>query len=262
MVLLEKEKQLLYIDADTLKLTYSIYGAFYDIKLEGEENIQCRNVLDIIADKRGGVPLPGRRIPALYDCTPEAYFCMMNPGSSEPQPTAEENYQGPPEYDLDETLPSWILQTPMVSAKPDTTQYMVMNVMEYVGFNHVRVINLSDIRESKSGKFVDKIESFYGAHEHHVHSLFDPLRKEELKLALGDEKKVPVVAAWGKNRKYINLIHLCKAGIAGTPCYGLFGDRKKLLAKHPLPPDWNKQMVWLADMVDLLKNELYKNAFF
>lgn len=253
---MDQKRTLSYIDADELKHTYSVYGAFYNIKQSDGEYIPCRNVLDIIADKQQGKLNSDFGIPRLYERIPDVYFCMMNPGSSEPQPTKVENYNGPPEYVMDEDLPQKILQTPMVSAKPDTTQYMVMNVMEYTNLKHVRVINLSDIREPKSKEFVKKINSFYLMHKNHVHSLFDPLRQKELQIAFGSELKIPVVAAWGKNKKYLDLIHLCKKGIVGTDCHGLFDDKRKLLAKHPLPPDWNKQMEWLVDMVDMLKSKL------
>ncbi|MDU2065031.1 MAG: hypothetical protein E6713_09310 [Sporomusaceae bacterium] len=253
---MDNKRLLSYIEADELKNTYSVYGSFYNIKQSDGECIPCRNVLDIIADKREKTLNNNFAIPLLYGKIPEVYFCMMNPGSSEPQPTKVERYNGPPEYDMDEDLPKKILQTPMVSAKPDTTQYMVMNVMKYTNLKHVRVINLSDIREPKSKNFVEKINGFYLIHKNHIHSIFDPLRQKELQIALGNEMKIPVVAAWGKNRKYLDLIHLCKKGIVGTDCHGLFDDKKKLLAKHPLPPDWNKQMVWLADMVELLKSKL------
>jgi len=243
-----------YIDVERLRLTYSVYGSFYNIRLNEKESIPCRNVLDIVADKKEGGFLPEVSVPTLYGCLPDAYFCMMNPGSSAPQPTQQEVYGGPPEYKLDGTLPQLILGTPMVSARPDNTQFMVMNVMHYVGIHHVRVINLSDIREPKSKEFVEKITKFYTGYKHHVHSIFDPLRNEELRHALGAKKSVPVIAAWGKNKKYLDLIRLCKTGIRGVPCRGLFDDADaKELCRHPLPPVWEKQMEWLSDMVDLLQ---------
>ena len=48
----------------------------------------------------------------------------------------------------------------MVFAKPDVTQYQVMRIMAEMGWDHVRIVNLSDIREPKSIKFFKRVKEF------------------------------------------------------------------------------------------------------
>jgi len=72
---------------------------------------------------------------------PDAIFIMMNPGSSRP---LEEVDNVVSEDNINK------LEISLVPTKPDTTQYQVMRVMHYCNWNHVRVLNISDMRDPKS----------------------------------------------------------------------------------------------------------------
>ncbi len=65
---------------------------------------------------------------------------MMNPGSSYPLNGIDNNF-----------LPS--------EAQPDITQKQIMRVMDAVGFDYARILNLSDLRTPDSGELYRFLKS-------------------------------------------------------------------------------------------------------
>ena len=64
------------------------------------------------------------------------------------------------------------LRNVWVQTQPDNAQYQVMSVMEHIGWNYVRVINLSDIRCPKSHEFRDLLSTLKGPDPDCLHSTF------------------------------------------------------------------------------------------
>jgi hypothetical protein len=74
----------------------------------------------------------------------DATFIMMNPGSSRPMTAVDNRIHADAIHKMAVLL---------VSTKLDTTQYQVTRAMHYCDWRHVRVLNLSGLRCTKSGLF-------------------------------------------------------------------------------------------------------------
>jgi len=164
--------------------------------------------------------------------TPDLMVVMMNPGSSKPE---DNNQNG-------------CIETP---AKPDNTQYRIMEVMENCGFEYARVLNLSDIREPKSNVFYPKIKEMEALNI--SHSIFDNSNKEDLnKLWI---KNVPVIFGWGVNYR---LKPLALKAIEFCNVSNPFGHQKSKFPwayYHPLPPNTHKQKEWVNKITKQLSNK-------
>ncbi len=124
-----------FIAAKELKDKYGVFGHFYSVQVAPNKVVDCRSVLDIVEK-----PL-APKTSALSSRTPDAVFIMMNPGSSRPLIEVRNHIHAEAIHELLISL---------VPTKPDTTQYQVMRVMHYCEWRHVRVLNLSDLRCSRS----------------------------------------------------------------------------------------------------------------
>ena len=104
-----------FIGAAELKKEFNVFGHFYSVRLKSKEVVECRSVLEIVANAR-----KLKNHTKLSTLRPDAVFIMMNPGSSSP---------------LDEVsncIPiSALHKMPisLVPAKPDKTQYQAMRLM-------------------------------------------------------------------------------------------------------------------------------------
>jgi hypothetical protein len=65
--------------------------------------------------------------------SPDAVFIMMNPGSSKPLVEVNNRIHARAIHKLPISL---------VPTRPDTTQYQVMRLMHFLGWRHVRVLNI------------------------------------------------------------------------------------------------------------------------
>ena len=137
-------KEYPFIPAKDLKQQFQIFGHFYSVELVSGELVECRSVLEI----------------ATHDCfasdynelcthRPDAVFIMMNPGSSKPLVDVSQQIAADA---IDR------LHVSLVPTRPDTTQYQVMRLMHFLQWRHVRVLNLSDLRCSKSPEFIQQFE--------------------------------------------------------------------------------------------------------
>lgn len=231
-----------YTAALELKMEYLVYGSFYDLTIGNTGTIPCRNVLEIY---RKDYLVEQSFDGSLFYGKPDAIFIMMNPGSSEPR---EFGYKIP-KLSAD-ALSDKLLKERLVKTKPDTTQYQVMRIMRAMQWNHVRVLNLSDMREAKSNLFITKIKAL----DNTIHSIFSSGRKKELEQALNVKYNAPIVCAWGVNSGLLNLANLCLQSIpqnrmVGMPC------KVESLYYHPLPSLVSSQMEWLDKMIALLTIE-------
>ncbi len=209
-----------------------VCGHFYSLNVPGIKPLKCRNVLEITSK---GAP----RSPVA-----DAIFVMMNPGSS--RPVAETNHV------VDSSLIS-DMETKLVPAVPDTTQYQIMRVMHYSGWEKVRVLNLSDLRDPKSGSFTERylrLESQTGSK---IHSVFASERSTELQNHLIRKPSAPILCAWGVSDDLNTLIERATCILAlESAVTGLAKPGKSGKYFHPLPSLQRQKEHWVEQMVQQL----------
>lgn len=225
-----------FIPASEIKNKYAVLGHFYSIQLPANEVVECRSVLEIIKKER---------TPAVHDLVsalkPDAIFVMMNPGSSRPLVEVE----NPIHFKDMGALPISLVPT-----KPDTTQYQVMRLMEYRNWHHVRVLNLSDLRCSKSPEFIRKFRDLEDRVEFQCHSIFSITRQIELSLKLTNRKNIPIVCAWGISDKLDPLITRCQSSLGKRKSIiGLLKEPSTNKYFHPLPTLQRDKLRWLEGMM-------------
>ena len=165
-----------FIYAAELKKTFRCYGHFYRLNIEGCDPIFCRSMLEITSLPREAVGA-GTDPDDLF-CTnqishtslsvrnlPDAVVIMMNPGSS--RPIEEGDTNSPLEMPLSDGF-----NKPLVLTQPDNTQYQLMRIMVSKGWNHIRILNISDIRDPKSPSFIARTKALDGIPNGDTHSLF------------------------------------------------------------------------------------------
>jgi hypothetical protein len=222
-----------YVRAAECKRQFAFYGKYY--RRGGED---YRSYL-VIAAKNGEMPETINLLDFEYD----AVFVMMNPGSSKPESKAD-NGQGP----WSETK----IFVDLVKAKPDPTQYMLASLAIEKGWKRILVINLSDVREADSNKFVKKLKQLPV-----YHSVFSTSRNDDLRKLLEKSKdKRKVYVAWGlkQEKVFLELATMVKRRIEdmGFEPIGVEAEFNDVLYEHPLPKTWEKRRVWLRKMVDLI----------
>lgn len=225
-----------FIPAGELKQTYDTFGHFYSVEIASGQTIECRSVLEI-ADKS--------RMPKNHDelsnRKPDAVFIMMNPGSSRPLVAVNNRHRA---QDIGE------MSISLVPTQPDTTQYQVMRVMHYSDWHHVRVLNLSDLRCSKSVEFFKLYQRLESESKFDSHSIFSEARKRELALKIPGSRKMPLVYAWGLSEKLDPLIERCLSRTTGTRTIrGLLAEGSTNKYRHPLPSLQKQKLQWLESMM-------------
>jgi hypothetical protein len=240
-----------FIPAEVLKQSYEVFGHFYSVEIAPREVVECRSVLEI-ASKTLAPYDPAK----LSHLSPDAVFIMMNPGSS--QPLVEVNNR---------IRPGAIhrLAISLVPTKPDTTQYQVMRLMRAFKWGHVRVLNLSDLRSSKSANFFKLYQRLERDHGFHAHSIFSQARTRELSHKLPTEStgkragkntgksNAPLVLAWGLS-DYLNpLIDRCLLRLSSMSApdrrIGLLNEGTTNKYRHPLPSLQKAKVDWLNQML-------------
>jgi hypothetical protein len=221
-----------FIPAGTLRKIYEVFGHFYTVVLKSGVQIDCRSVLEIVIKQR-----KPSNIASLLVQDPDAIFVMMNPGSSEPC-----------EYVSNIVSEGQLRQLAiaLVPTKPDTTQYQVMRVMHFCGWDHVRVLNISDMRDPKSGKFIERFRSLEDNAGFTAHSLFADERNDEMTRKLKKKSGAPIVFAWGVSPDLDPLIERCLNKVSAMP--GLTGILKPNTMNkyfHPLPTLQDDKIKWV-----------------
>ena len=196
-----------FATAAALSTQYAVWGKYYSLNLAGNQH-PMRSHLELFSHDLS--------VEHATAATPDAVALMMNPGGSQP-------------------LPSMCLINGYAPAKPDTTQYQLMRIMQRVGWQHVRVLNLSDFRAPKSADFV----RFLAQHPQDMrHSIFSETRAVELAASLGNTQGV--ILGWGVAPAFEPLARLVLAALpASIHRFGLKGEVNKpktdWIYKHPLP---------------------------
>lgn len=187
---------------------FEVTGLFYESK-----GFKLRKYLNI---KRANITLD----------EPDLMVVMMNPGSSYPLNGIDNN-----------SLPS--------EAQPDNTQKQIMRVMDALGFNYARILNLSDLRTPDSGELYRFLKSDECCLVEH--SIFSPNRHSELEqLYVAD---VPVIFGWGVNQALVPLAKLAIEALSISNPLGILKPNTRYSYFHPLPKIYAKQLEWVQHVI-------------
>jgi predicted esterase len=217
-----------FTPAKILKQHYQVFGHFYQVELRGGEQVACRSVVEIVRREE---------IPAL----PDAIFIMMNPGSSEPLEPVQQ---------LVKLRNLARMKVSLVATKSDPTQYQLMRLMQQMGWRYVRVLNLSDLINTRGAGFARQYNALESQTGFDSHSIFAEERKPELTQQLKRQRGAPIVLAWGLNVALDPLIHQCLNSIGHLEgITGLLVEGSKKKYRHPLPALQVQKQQWVTDMV-------------
>lgn len=224
--------------AAELKKRFSCYGHFYELALMNGDRVNCRSVLEIVD---GDI---SQKVPSdISELEPDVVVIMMNPGSSHPK----DIYHIDDEIEYPRSFTSF--RKELVLTQPDNTQYQIMRVAVHKGWKHIRVLNLSDLRDPKSGSFLQKVDALSGIMGGHVHSLFCSERSVELAHALKRRNRTPILLGWGQDPGLIPLARQCMDLIEGEPTCTVASEVHPLLSAHPSPMLQSKKLEWLETMI-------------
>jgi hypothetical protein len=167
----------------------------------------------------------------------------MNPGSSHPK----DIYQIDREIEYPQREDSF--RKELVLTQPDNTQYQVMRIAVEQGWSHIRVLNLSDLRDPKSGSFIQKVEALTEVMGGHTHSLFCKERTDECTQALKRKSATPIILGWGQDLGLLPLVMQCMKRIEGVSVCTVSSEVHPLLNAHPSPMLQSKKLEWLDRML-------------
>lgn len=227
-----------FLYAADLKKRFTCYGHFYELQLMNGEKAKCRSVLEIV-----DTSIPQDEPSDISEMIPDVVVIMMNPGSSRPK--VEGHVDGVIEYP--QTTHS--NRKELVLTQPDNTQYQVMRVAVSRGWKHIRVLNLSDLRDPKSGKFLEKVDALRGVMGGHVHSMFCDERKDECDFSLQRKTETPILLGWGQDLGLLPLVEQCLQRISGIPTVSVQSDVHPLLNAHPSPMLQKMKLQWLETIL-------------
>jgi len=208
---------------------YTCYARFYEMTVSGKYN--CRDVLDIIRKEPVVQPDPQKLLAKKMD----AIFIMMNPGSSEPK---NKNNNG----------------RKMTEAEPDDTQFQLMRVMDKKNWQHVRVLNLSDLRATPCKEFYKKLREVAEIPSGEEHSIFTTSRRKNLEKIWMLKDNAPVVAAWGVADDLDALIAQCMNYLnrKNVKPIGWLKSKTNDRFYHPWPRNEKAQQDWINNILELL----------
>ena len=232
-----------FLYAAELKKRFTCYGHFYELVLMNGERAKCRSVLEIV-----DTSIPQEEPSDISERQPDVVVVMMNPGSSHPK----DIYHIDQEIEYPQSGAS--VRKVLVLTQPDNTQYQVMRVAVQKGWKHIRVLNLSDLRDPKSGSFLQKVEALGGIMGGHVHSLFCSERSAERAHALNRNGRTPVLLGWGQDTGLLPLATQCMKCLEGEPVCTVQSDVHPLLNAHPSPMLQAKKLLWLETILKELES--------
>ena len=220
-------------DGKERRATMRIHGHFYRFD-DCQEQYSGRSTLEIVRT-------PFLSVDEFLCSVPDIVVIMMNPGSSEPR-----DPQLNPELVAD---PALVHHNPLlVDTIPDETQCSILQLMEHKSLSHVRVLNLSDIREANSAELLKKLtreNPNIGRH-----SIFSETRCHELQLRLRATLCLAVLA-WGKDTRLRFLAEACVNAL--PPNYKRLGQRVHQdyhLYSHPWQRSARAKAEWIDAIID------------
>lgn len=231
-----------FIYAAELKKRFTCYGHFYELVMMNGERAKCRSLLEIV-----DTSIPQENPSGISGMEPDAVVIMMNPGSSHPK----DIYHLDGEIEYPQSNGS--SRKELVLTQPDNTQYQVMRVAVFKGWKHIRVLNLSDLRDPKSGSFLQKVDALAEIMGGHTHSIFCRERASECTRSLLRKGNHPIMLGWGQDAGLIPLAEQCLKRIKGEPFCTVASDVHPLLNAHPSPMLQSKKLQWLGNMIKELE---------
>ena len=221
--------------AADLKQLFGVYGDFYQVML-GDRAYACRSVLELIAHQKTPLDLN-----QLHGYRADLLVVMMNPGSSKPltpgfspRCVGEEGPGARPQR---------------VITRPDNTQYQIMRLMVAQGWQHARVLNLSDLREPKSVQLMKTLDVLRSVPGGERHSIFCPARRGECQQLMGSLGMTPVLIGWGRDAQLGPLARQCLQQLQGWRTIGVPVEEMGTFYAHPSPMLQRKKDQWLADIL-------------
>lgn len=232
-----------FLYAAELKKRFTCFGHFYELGLMNGEKVKCRSVLEIVDGT-----VPQDEPSAISEMIPDVVVIMMNPGSSRPKT------EGHVDRVIEYPQAGKSRRKELVLTQPDNTQYQVMRVAVSKGWNHIRVLNLSDLRDPKSGKFLEKVEALRSVTGGHVHSLFCGERQDECAFSLQRKTNTPILLGWGQDPGLLPLVERCMERIGGCPTVTVPSEVHPLLNAHPSPMLQKMKLHWLETILHNLND--------
>ncbi|HYD98860.1 MAG TPA: hypothetical protein VEH84_05720 [Alphaproteobacteria bacterium] len=235
-------------DERRLDQAFDCYGHFYSFAFQGQM-LRCRSLLEIVA--AGGPELEGRR---LAEGPVDVLAVMMNPGTSRPM---ERAYREAEVADAAEMAAARRLTRTV----PDTTQYQLMRLALARGWRHIRVLNLSDLRNFAGDEAMKEIAELEASPEGQRHSIFSELRAEERAELIPDAAGIPIVLGWGKRPALKPLARRALAALEGRWTLGVRTTRRTPaktppapeLYEHPYQYDPELRAEWRRQMQAMLE---------
>jgi hypothetical protein len=227
-----------FLYAAELKKRFACYGHFYELIMMSGERAACRSVLEIV-DSTISQENPAE----ISLLQPDVVVIMMNPGSSHPKDIY--HIDGEIEYPQNGKSK----RKELVLTQPDNTQYQVMRIAVSKDWHHIRVLNLSDLRDPKSGSFIQKSEDLAGIMGGHTHSVFCDERTDECSHALKRKTAKPIMLGWGQDLGLIPLVEQCLKRIKEEATCTVASEVHPLLNAHPSPMLQSKKLQWLDNML-------------
>lgn len=231
-----KLDEALQLRAKDLKPLFGVYGYFYNIDIDGT-TYPCRSILELVSHDITPLVLN-----ELLEHTPDAYCIMMNPGSSKPVDSGYKIQHANTASDI-------YKQRELVKAVPDTTQYQILKISAAAGWNHVRIINISDLREPKSPRFLEMIKMLADIESGGVHSIFSDTRKNELE-KIYNNKAAPVILGWGRDEGLLPLAKQCRSKLNINKAVGIPANEDGTLYAHPSPMLQAKKNEFLSEIIE------------
>ncbi|MCK4565214.1 MAG: hypothetical protein KAU94_11135 [Verrucomicrobia bacterium] len=227
-----------FLYAAELKKRFTCYGHFYELVMMNGERARCRSVLEIV-DRSIDQEHPSD----ISLMEPNVVVVMMNPGSSHPK----DIYHIDGEIEYPQSGGS--MRKELVLTQPDNTQYQIMRIAVAKGWGHIRVLNLSDLRDPKSGSFLQRVEALSEIMGGRMHSLFCKERAAECTHSLVRKSGTPIMLGWGQDVGLVPMAEQCLKRIGGEPVCTVASDVHPLLNAHPSPMLQSKKLLWLESML-------------
>lgn len=222
-----------FIYADKLKKSYKAEGRFYDLRTDQKiEN--CRSLLTI-TDNSGNS----------RNSQNELLVVMLNPGGSQPK---NENYVI---RKLKENEINKISDIHLVETKPDIAQYQIMRVMKELCFTKANIINLWDVRNTKSKEIINKVKK-KSMDLDHITSIFCKEREGELKDCIHNNPII--ILGWGNIKTQNDIAKKVKDKLSNNSgkIYCVTSDSNNFVF-HPSPPSQKYKERWLNEIVEAYK---------
>jgi hypothetical protein len=151
----------------------------------------------------------------------------------------------------------------MVRAVPDVTQSRIMALMNRRGWNWIRVINLSDLRNPKSCAFSEAVKRFANTKHQDKHSVFAQASRDELSKLLQRSEGAPVIVAWGCMDALEPLARMAMDALkqmGDPPLIGRRGARGDWRYWHPLLRGKKRQDAWLESICCQLDGDILNSG--